>query len=119
MPVDPAAPVVTAACFLFCRRAMGEAFTRHSLHPLTWRVRSWQSSGGTGRENAIPWAHNGRPFDVQMDRQDATRSRAKDRGMSRGSPCYGGLRGLRHPCSEANQQLLDLGGRLSRAEQEA
>ncbi len=37
MPDDPAAPVVTAACFLFCRRAMGEAFTRHSLRPLVSR----------------------------------------------------------------------------------
>ena len=34
MPVDPADPVVTAACFFCCRRAMGEAITRHSLRPL-------------------------------------------------------------------------------------
>jgi len=34
MPVDPAEPVVTAACFFCCRRAMGEAITRHSLRPL-------------------------------------------------------------------------------------
>ena len=34
MPDDPAEPVVTAACFFCCRRAMGEAFTRHSLRPL-------------------------------------------------------------------------------------
>src|SRR5258707_6369544 len=34
MPVDPAKPVVTAACFFCCRRAMGEAITRHSLRPL-------------------------------------------------------------------------------------
>jgi hypothetical protein len=34
MPDDLAEPVVTAACFLCCRRAMGEAFTRHSLRPL-------------------------------------------------------------------------------------
>jgi len=33
MPVDPAKPVVTAACFFCCRRAMGEAITRHSLRP--------------------------------------------------------------------------------------
>jgi hypothetical protein len=33
MPVDLAEPVVTAACFSCCRRAMGEAFTRHSLRP--------------------------------------------------------------------------------------
>src|SRR5262245_34206603 len=33
MPVDPAEPVVTAACFFCCRRAMGEAITRHSLRP--------------------------------------------------------------------------------------
>jgi hypothetical protein len=30
-PDDPAEPLVTAACFFCCRRAMGEAFTRHSL----------------------------------------------------------------------------------------
>ena len=35
MPVDPAKPVVTAACFFCCRRAMGEAITRHSLRPLS------------------------------------------------------------------------------------
>jgi hypothetical protein len=34
MPVDLAEPVVTAACFFCCRRAMGEAITRHSLRPL-------------------------------------------------------------------------------------
>jgi hypothetical protein len=34
MPVDPAEPVVTAACFFCCRRAMGEVITRHSLRPL-------------------------------------------------------------------------------------
>ncbi len=40
MPDDLAAPVVTAACFFFCRRAMGEAFTRHSLRPLHCRGRA-------------------------------------------------------------------------------
>ena len=34
MPVDLALPVVTAACFSCCRRAMGEVVTRHSLRPL-------------------------------------------------------------------------------------
>src|ERR1700733_10891444 len=34
MPVDPAEPVVTAACVFCCRRAMGEVITRHSLRPL-------------------------------------------------------------------------------------
>ena len=33
MPDDPADPVVTAASFSICWRAMGEAFTRHSLRP--------------------------------------------------------------------------------------
>ena len=37
MPDDLAEPVVTAACFFCCRRAMGEAFTRHSLRPLCFR----------------------------------------------------------------------------------
>jgi hypothetical protein len=46
MPVDPAPPVVTAACFFCCRRAMGEAITRHSLRPLCFRGPSdWQHSG--------------------------------------------------------------------------
>jgi hypothetical protein len=35
MPDDLADPVVTAASFSFCWRAMGEAFTRHSLRPLS------------------------------------------------------------------------------------
>jgi hypothetical protein len=34
MPVDAAEPVVTAACVSCCRRAMGEAITRHSPRPL-------------------------------------------------------------------------------------
>jgi hypothetical protein len=34
MPDDLAEPVVTAACFFYCRRAAGEAVTRHSLRPL-------------------------------------------------------------------------------------
>src|SRR5262249_29141117 len=34
MPDDLAEPVVTAASFSCCWRAMGEAFTRHSLRPL-------------------------------------------------------------------------------------
>ena len=36
MPDDLAEPVVTAASFSFCWRAMGEAFTRHSLRPLVF-----------------------------------------------------------------------------------
>jgi hypothetical protein len=41
MPVDPAEPVVTAACVFCCRRAMGEAITRHSLRPRVFEGR-WQ-----------------------------------------------------------------------------
>jgi hypothetical protein len=37
MPVVPAEPVVTAACFPYCRRAMGAACIRHSLRPLLSR----------------------------------------------------------------------------------
>ena len=37
MPDDLAKPVVTAASFFICWRAMGEAFTRHSLHPLSFQ----------------------------------------------------------------------------------
>jgi len=40
----PAGPVVTAACFFCCRRAMGVACTRHSLRPLADRgLRAWQT----------------------------------------------------------------------------
>jgi len=53
MPDDLADPVVTAACFLFCRRAMGEAFTRHSLHPHHFMgVEIEASLGRLRRENA-------------------------------------------------------------------
>jgi hypothetical protein len=38
MPAVPAEPVVTAACYFYCRRAMGAACIRHSLRPLIcWR----------------------------------------------------------------------------------
>src|SRR5262245_49930730 len=37
MPVVPAEPVVTAASFFFCWRAMGAASIRHSLRPLRLR----------------------------------------------------------------------------------
>ena len=52
VPVDPAEPVVTAACFFVCRRAMGEVITRHSLHPLFFRGWSLQNSGGLCRGKA-------------------------------------------------------------------
>ena len=46
MPVDPAEPVVTAACVFCCRRAMGEVITRHSLRPLRFsRATYWQHPG--------------------------------------------------------------------------
>src|SRR5690349_22866621 len=46
MPDDLADPVVTAASFSYCWRAMGEAFTRHSLRPLLFlRVKLTQNSG--------------------------------------------------------------------------
>jgi hypothetical protein len=37
MPIVPALPVVTAACFFACRRATGAAGIRHSLRPLYFR----------------------------------------------------------------------------------
>ena len=47
MPVVPALPVVTAACFFCCRRAMGAASIRHSLRPLNFGgTRSRYGSGG-------------------------------------------------------------------------
>jgi hypothetical protein len=52
MPDDPAEPVVTAACISFRTRAMGEAFTRHSLRPLVWRATALNSSGASCRESA-------------------------------------------------------------------
>jgi hypothetical protein len=39
-PDDLAEPVVTAACFFCCRRAMGAACTRPSLRPLYFEARS-------------------------------------------------------------------------------
>ena len=39
MPVAPAEPVVTAACFFCCRRAMGAACIRHSPRPLFFEGR--------------------------------------------------------------------------------
>ena len=51
--VDPAEPVVTAASFSYCWRAMGEVFTRHSLRPLfTEGQLPRHSSGRWARENA-------------------------------------------------------------------
>jgi hypothetical protein len=53
MPVDPALPVVTAACFFCCRRAMGEVVTRHSLRPLHFGGTSSRHNSGAARgENA-------------------------------------------------------------------
>ena len=51
MPVDPAEPVVTAACFFCCRRAMGEAITRHSLRPLYFEGKLPHNSGKSCRGN--------------------------------------------------------------------
>src|SRR5690349_10478841 len=48
MPDDLAEPVVTAASFSYCWRAMGEAFTRHSLRPLFTRE---------GQTPSIPRGH--------------------------------------------------------------
>jgi hypothetical protein len=45
MPDDLAEPVVTAASFFICWRAMGEAFTRHSLRPLIAEGRVHASLG--------------------------------------------------------------------------
>jgi hypothetical protein len=53
VPDDLAEPVVTAACFFCCRRAMGEAFTRHSLRPLfNFEGDACNSLGPKRRENA-------------------------------------------------------------------
>jgi hypothetical protein len=49
MPVVPAEPVVTAACYFCCRRAMGAACTRHSLRPLPSRA---THEASLGRERA-------------------------------------------------------------------
>jgi hypothetical protein len=52
MPVDPAEPVVTAACVFCCRRAMGAACIRHSPRPLDLGgTKMTQSSGIPCREN--------------------------------------------------------------------
>jgi hypothetical protein len=49
MPDDLADPVVTAASFFTCWRAMGEAFTRHSLHPLSFEGAFGQQLGRNSR----------------------------------------------------------------------
>ena len=46
MPDDPADPVVTAASFFICRRAMGAACTRPSLRPLS------SCEGGSPKRNS-------------------------------------------------------------------
>ena len=52
MPDVLAEPVVTAACLLFGRRAMGAASTRHSLRPHLFRGPGVQhGSGEFRREN--------------------------------------------------------------------
>jgi hypothetical protein len=51
MPDDPAEPVVPAASFSYCWRAMGEVFTRHSLRPLrSMRAEMMHDSGVARRE---------------------------------------------------------------------
>src|SRR5258707_1026593 len=55
MPVDPAEPVVTAACFFCCRRAMGEAITRHSLRPLDRGPSSNPGKSCRGNETSCPF----------------------------------------------------------------
>jgi hypothetical protein len=53
MPDDLAEPVVTAASFFVCWRAMGEAVARHSLRPLRFRGRCFeQDSDELRRESA-------------------------------------------------------------------
>jgi len=56
MPVVPAEPVVTAACFFCCRRAMGAACIRHSLRPLIFRRAMYDASLGHERAAGI-WKH--------------------------------------------------------------
>ena len=53
MPDDPADPVVPAASFSCCWRAMGEAFTRHSLRPLDFE----------GGPDAQPGRNRGQQYD--------------------------------------------------------
>jgi hypothetical protein len=52
MPDDSAEPVVTAASFSICWRAMGEAVARHSLRPLSSEgTENDDHSGAQRREN--------------------------------------------------------------------
>jgi hypothetical protein len=53
MPDDLAEPVVTAASFFCCWRAMGEAFTRHSLHPLNFEGEHDAQLGRNGAAGLI------------------------------------------------------------------
>jgi hypothetical protein len=58
MPVDPAKPVVTAACFFCCRRAMGEALTRHSLRPLFLQGAISEKTPGAMRRGTRGFSYN-------------------------------------------------------------
>ena len=49
MPVAPAEPVVTAACLLCCRRAMGAACIRHSPRPLFFEGHCVRQDSGASR----------------------------------------------------------------------
>jgi len=53
MPVVSAEPVVPAACIFFCRRAMGAASIRHSLHPLVFEGRGNHDSGADPAARAM------------------------------------------------------------------
>jgi hypothetical protein len=66
MPVEPAEPVVTAACFSCCRRAMGEAITRHSLRPPRSSIDLWgeadcNTRARTRRGTASTYPKGGQP----------------------------------------------------------
>jgi hypothetical protein len=77
MPDDPAEPVVTAASFFCCWRAMGEALTRHSLRPLVYRgTQLMQNSGAIApRERALTsyWL-----FDIRSQQQPPLSSRTSE-----------------------------------------
>ena len=63
-----AEPVVTAACFLFCRRAMGAASSRPSLRPLDRGGRAQQHNSGTAcREKVIACLTSAIAFKPRFD----------------------------------------------------
>jgi hypothetical protein len=84
MPVDLAEPVVTAACFFCCRRAMGEVITRHSLRPLRFpRAKLFAALGREYVAGLRACASSGVDI-ARSERSETIQRRAPSSGLSAG-----------------------------------